>query len=90
MHFFRDNRRGLRLSASNGLVTRCCPFPSDYPHKYGPEGGCADHSVFEKMKKFQSSVVEEPALVNPYHTATTLLSVSASDRSTRIITVIRL
>ena len=64
----------------------CCPFPSDYPHKYGPEGGCADHSVFEKMKKYQSSVVEEPALVNPYHTATTLLS--ACHRSTQIITVI--
>ncbi|KAG7468023.1 hypothetical protein MATL_G00138470 [Megalops atlanticus] len=32
----------------------------DYPHKYGPEGGCADHSVFERMKKYQASAVEEP------------------------------
>uniref|UniRef100_A0A667X660 Disintegrin and metalloproteinase domain-containing protein 10 n=1 Tax=Myripristis murdjan TaxID=586833 RepID=A0A667X660_9TELE len=32
----------------------------DYPHKYGPEGGCADHSVFERMKKYQSSAIEEP------------------------------
>uniref|UniRef100_A0A8C6WV40 Disintegrin and metalloproteinase domain-containing protein 10 n=1 Tax=Neogobius melanostomus TaxID=47308 RepID=A0A8C6WV40_9GOBI len=27
----------------------------DYPHKYGSEGGCADHSVFERMKKYQAS-----------------------------------
>uniref|UniRef100_A0A8C7LEQ5 Disintegrin and metalloproteinase domain-containing protein 10 n=1 Tax=Oncorhynchus kisutch TaxID=8019 RepID=A0A8C7LEQ5_ONCKI len=26
----------------------------NYPHKYGSEGGCADHSVFERMKKYQS------------------------------------
>ncbi|KAJ8343526.1 hypothetical protein SKAU_G00308550 [Synaphobranchus kaupii] len=32
-----------------------------YPHKYGSEGGCADHSVFERMKKYQRSAVEEPA-----------------------------
>uniref|UniRef100_A0A3B3QJA2 Disintegrin and metalloproteinase domain-containing protein 10 n=1 Tax=Paramormyrops kingsleyae TaxID=1676925 RepID=A0A3B3QJA2_9TELE len=32
-----------------------------YPHKYGAEGGCADHSVFERMKKYQQSAVEEPA-----------------------------
>lgn len=32
----------------------------DYPHKYGREGGCADHSVFEKMKKYQASAVESP------------------------------
>ncbi|KAJ8249170.1 hypothetical protein GJAV_G00231920 [Gymnothorax javanicus] len=31
-----------------------------YPHKYGPEGGCADHSVFERMKKYQQSAVEPP------------------------------
>uniref|UniRef100_A0AAX7TPX9 Disintegrin and metalloproteinase domain-containing protein 10 n=1 Tax=Astatotilapia calliptera TaxID=8154 RepID=A0AAX7TPX9_ASTCA len=31
-----------------------------YPHKYGPEGGCADSSVFEKMKKYQTSAVEQP------------------------------
>ncbi|KAJ7986135.1 hypothetical protein DPEC_G00347650 [Dallia pectoralis] len=31
-----------------------------YPHKYGSEGGCADHSVFERMKKYQASAVEEP------------------------------
>uniref|UniRef100_A0A9J8A2D9 Disintegrin and metalloproteinase domain-containing protein 10 n=1 Tax=Cyprinus carpio carpio TaxID=630221 RepID=A0A9J8A2D9_CYPCA len=32
----------------------------DYPHKYGAEGGCADHTVFERMKKYQASAVEEP------------------------------
>ncbi|KAM9493089.1 disintegrin and metalloproteinase domain-containing protein 10 [Clarias gariepinus] len=32
----------------------------DYPHKYGREGGCADHSVFERMKKYQASAVETP------------------------------
>uniref|UniRef100_A0A3B3ZRD6 Disintegrin and metalloproteinase domain-containing protein 10 n=1 Tax=Periophthalmus magnuspinnatus TaxID=409849 RepID=A0A3B3ZRD6_9GOBI len=26
----------------------------DYPHKYGSEGGCADNSVFERMKKYQN------------------------------------
>ncbi|KAM7406145.1 hypothetical protein PAMP_000543 [Pampus punctatissimus] len=31
-----------------------------YPHKYGSEGGCADHSVFERMRKYQLSAVEEP------------------------------
>uniref|UniRef100_H2T9T6 Disintegrin and metalloproteinase domain-containing protein 10 n=1 Tax=Takifugu rubripes TaxID=31033 RepID=H2T9T6_TAKRU len=30
-----------------------------YPHKYGPEGGCADSSVFERMKKYQESGVAE-------------------------------
>ncbi|KAG7230478.1 hypothetical protein INR49_024587 [Caranx melampygus] len=33
----------------------------NYPHKYGSEGGCADHSVFERMRKFQASAAEEPA-----------------------------
>ncbi|XP_062845480.1 disintegrin and metalloproteinase domain-containing protein 10 isoform X2 [Trichomycterus rosablanca] len=33
----------------------------DYPHKYGSEGGCADSSVFERMKKYQASAVETPA-----------------------------
>lgn len=32
----------------------------DYPHKYGSEGGCADHSVFDRMRKYQASAVEEP------------------------------
>ncbi|XP_015247315.1 PREDICTED: disintegrin and metalloproteinase domain-containing protein 10 [Cyprinodon variegatus] len=32
-----------------------------YPHKYGSEGGCADHSVFERMKKYQASAVQEPS-----------------------------
>lgn len=36
---------------------------TDYPHKYGSEGGCADHSVFERMKKYQASA-EEPARVS--------------------------
>uniref|UniRef100_A0A674NF73 Disintegrin and metalloproteinase domain-containing protein 10 n=1 Tax=Takifugu rubripes TaxID=31033 RepID=A0A674NF73_TAKRU len=30
----------------------------DYPHKYGSEGGCADHSVFDRMRKYQASAVE--------------------------------
>ncbi|XP_046696079.1 disintegrin and metalloproteinase domain-containing protein 10 isoform X2 [Silurus meridionalis] len=33
----------------------------DYPHKYGQEGGCADRSILEKMKKYQASAVETPA-----------------------------
>lgn len=32
----------------------------NYPHKYGSAGGCADHSVFERMKKYQASAVEVP------------------------------
>ncbi|XP_017297657.1 disintegrin and metalloproteinase domain-containing protein 10 isoform X2 [Kryptolebias marmoratus] len=32
-----------------------------YPHKYGSEGGCADHSVFERMKNYQASAVQEPS-----------------------------
>ncbi|KAM9764704.1 disintegrin and metalloproteinase domain-containing protein 10 [Menidia menidia] len=32
----------------------------DYPHKYGSEGGCADHSVFERMRTYQTSAVQEP------------------------------
>ncbi|KAK7170532.1 hypothetical protein R3I94_000662 [Phoxinus phoxinus] len=39
----------------------------DYPHKYGSEGGCADHSVFEKMKKYQASAVEEPTQQTNHH-----------------------
>ncbi|XP_018595143.2 disintegrin and metalloproteinase domain-containing protein 10-like [Scleropages formosus] len=31
-----------------------------YPHKYGAQGGCADRSVFERMKKYQQSAVEDP------------------------------
>ncbi|XP_035010036.1 disintegrin and metalloproteinase domain-containing protein 10 [Hippoglossus stenolepis] len=33
----------------------------NYPHKYGSEGGCADHSVFESMRRYQASAVEEQA-----------------------------
>lgn len=36
---------------------------SDYPHKYGPEGGCADPSVFEQMKRYQASALEEAVSV---------------------------
>ncbi|XP_033843907.1 disintegrin and metalloproteinase domain-containing protein 10 [Periophthalmus magnuspinnatus] len=32
----------------------------DYPHKYSSEGGCADNSVFERMKKYQASAIEDP------------------------------
>lgn len=39
------------------------PYLPDYPHKYGSEGGCADHSVFERMRKYQSSAVEKSAAV---------------------------
>uniref|UniRef100_A0A669FBJ6 Disintegrin and metalloproteinase domain-containing protein 10 n=1 Tax=Oreochromis niloticus TaxID=8128 RepID=A0A669FBJ6_ORENI len=53
------------------LQDRSVPFHSviyheediNYPHKYGSEGGCADHSVFERMKKYQASA-EEPARVS--------------------------
>uniref|UniRef100_A0A665VEE0 Disintegrin and metalloproteinase domain-containing protein 10 n=1 Tax=Echeneis naucrates TaxID=173247 RepID=A0A665VEE0_ECHNA len=45
------------------LQTKSVPFHSviyheddiDYPHKYGSEAGCADHSVFERMRKYQAS-----------------------------------
>uniref|UniRef100_A0AAY4B2I6 Disintegrin and metalloproteinase domain-containing protein 10 n=1 Tax=Denticeps clupeoides TaxID=299321 RepID=A0AAY4B2I6_9TELE len=33
----------------------------EYPHKYGPDGGCADHTVFERMQKYQASGVMEMA-----------------------------
>lgn len=39
------------------------PYLPDYPHKYGSEGGCADHSVFDKMRKYQASAVEEQTKV---------------------------
>uniref|UniRef100_A0A8C2HIF3 Disintegrin and metalloproteinase domain-containing protein 10 n=1 Tax=Cyprinus carpio TaxID=7962 RepID=A0A8C2HIF3_CYPCA len=32
----------------------------DYPHRYGPGGGCADSSVFERMKRYQASALEDP------------------------------
>ncbi|XP_061773280.1 disintegrin and metalloproteinase domain-containing protein 10-like [Nerophis ophidion] len=32
-----------------------------YPHKYGPEGGCADSTVFQRMKRYQASAIEEPS-----------------------------
>ncbi|XP_034045963.1 disintegrin and metalloproteinase domain-containing protein 10 [Thalassophryne amazonica] len=36
----------------------------NYPHKYGSKGGCADHSVFERMKKYQASAIEPSKGVN--------------------------
>ncbi|KAJ7311314.1 hypothetical protein JRQ81_006930 [Phrynocephalus forsythii] len=36
-----------------------------YPHKYGPQGGCADHSVFERMRNYQMTGAEEPANQQP-------------------------
>lgn len=33
---------------------------TEYPHKYGAQGGCADHSVFQRMKKYQMSAQSEP------------------------------
>lgn len=45
----------------------------DYPHKYGSEGGCADHSVFERMKKYQASAIDEPVekekSAKPHHSS---------------------
>ncbi|XP_029001183.1 disintegrin and metalloproteinase domain-containing protein 10 isoform X2 [Betta splendens] len=41
----------------------------DYPHKYGSEGGCADISTFERMKKYQASAVEEPVKGQKVHKA---------------------
>eukprot|EP00063_Salmo_salar_P006651 XP_013981486.1 PREDICTED: disintegrin and metalloproteinase domain-containing protein 10-like [Salmo salar] len=54
--------------AERYLKDRDVPFHSviyheddvNYPHKYGPGGGCADHSVFERMKKYQATAVEKP------------------------------
>lgn len=46
------------------VIRLFAPHLPDYPHKYGSEGGCADHSVFEKMRKYQASVVEEPVKVS--------------------------
>ncbi|XP_068430548.1 disintegrin and metalloproteinase domain-containing protein 10 isoform X2 [Clinocottus analis] len=31
----------------------------NYPHKYGSEGGCADHSVLERMRNYQATAVED-------------------------------
>ncbi|XP_038668837.1 disintegrin and metalloproteinase domain-containing protein 10 [Scyliorhinus canicula] len=39
----------------------------DYPHKYGSEGGCADRTVFERMKKYQMTAVEDPTAQKPVH-----------------------
>lgn len=49
----------LPLSLTLALSLSFCRSHSDYPHKYGPEGGCANSSVFEKMKKYQASAMEE-------------------------------
>uniref|UniRef100_A0A2K5SIS8 Disintegrin and metalloproteinase domain-containing protein 10 n=1 Tax=Cebus imitator TaxID=2715852 RepID=A0A2K5SIS8_CEBIM len=53
--------------AERYIKDRTLPFHSviyheddiNYPHKYGPQGGCADHSVFERMRKYQMTGVEE-------------------------------
>ncbi|KAG8505331.1 Disintegrin and metalloproteinase domain-containing protein 10, partial [Galemys pyrenaicus] len=53
--------------ADRYIKDRTLPFHSviyheddiNYPHKYGPQGGCADHSVFERMRKYQITGVEE-------------------------------
>ena len=44
---------------AHSVTSTSLAFFLDYPHKYGPEGGCADHSVFDRMKRFQASAVEE-------------------------------
>ncbi|XP_068131621.1 disintegrin and metalloproteinase domain-containing protein 10 [Hyperolius riggenbachi] len=54
--------------AERHLKDRAVPFHSvmyheddiKYPHKYGAQGGCADHSVFERMKLYQMSAQSEP------------------------------
>ncbi|TKC48823.1 hypothetical protein EI555_015051, partial [Monodon monoceros] len=38
----------------------------DYPHKYGPQGGCADRSVFERMRKYQMTGVEEVTQISSH------------------------
>ncbi|XP_058521764.1 disintegrin and metalloproteinase domain-containing protein 10 isoform X3 [Ochotona princeps] len=53
--------------AERYIKDRSLPFHSvmyheddiNYPHKYGPQGGCADHTVFERMRKYQMTGVEE-------------------------------
>ncbi|XP_061482059.1 disintegrin and metalloproteinase domain-containing protein 10-like [Rhineura floridana] len=59
--------------AERYIKDRALPFHSvmyheddiRYPHKYGPQGGCADHSVFDRMKKYQMTGVEEPTNQQP-------------------------
>ena len=50
------------LSHSPLLLLSSSPL-SEYPHKYGSEGGCADHSVFERMRRYQESATEQPVQV---------------------------
>ncbi|XP_062945511.1 disintegrin and metalloproteinase domain-containing protein 10 isoform X2 [Cynocephalus volans] len=58
--------------AERYIKDRTLPFHSviyheddiNYPHKYGPQGGCADHSVFERMRKYQMTGVEEVTQIN--------------------------
>ncbi|XP_053532755.1 disintegrin and metalloproteinase domain-containing protein 10 [Ictalurus punctatus] len=68
---FIQSHRGMYYvePAERYLGVRKVPYHSviyheddiDYPHKYGREGGCADHSVFERMRKYQASAVETHA-----------------------------
>ncbi|XP_045438123.1 disintegrin and metalloproteinase domain-containing protein 10 isoform X4 [Pipistrellus kuhlii] len=59
--------------AERYIKDRTLPFHSviyheddiNYPHKYGPQGGCADHSVFERMRKYQMTGVEEVVTQTP-------------------------
>ncbi|XP_057687379.1 disintegrin and metalloproteinase domain-containing protein 10 [Corythoichthys intestinalis] len=34
-----------------------------YPHKYGSNGGCADPTVFKRMRKYQESAIDLPVKV---------------------------
>ncbi|XP_069723000.1 disintegrin and metalloproteinase domain-containing protein 10 [Phaenicophaeus curvirostris] len=60
--------------AERYIKDRTLPFHSviyheddiKYPHKYGPQGGCADHSVFERMQKYQMTGIEEPTTEKPF------------------------
>ncbi|KAK3528175.1 hypothetical protein QTP86_023899, partial [Hemibagrus guttatus] len=62
---YHEDDIGTRYKPSRKNMSRVKTLRSyalnDYPHKYGREGGCADHSVFERMKKYQASAVETPS-----------------------------
>uniref|UniRef100_A0A8B9HTI0 Disintegrin and metalloproteinase domain-containing protein 10 n=1 Tax=Astyanax mexicanus TaxID=7994 RepID=A0A8B9HTI0_ASTMX len=53
-----ENRKQVQL---NMLLSKYfSPFGLELQNKYGREGGCADHSVFDRMKKYQASAVDSP------------------------------
>lgn len=70
----KGNHRGEQAQLFSYLLS----LP-DYPHKYGSEGGCADHSVFERMRQYQGAAVEQPGNVSACIPAKPLLHSSAND-----------